>query len=296
MLKSLAWLPAPSEDQAVLVTMVSKTGSSYRQPGAHLLVFPDGQWHGMLSGGCIEEEVARVASSIFSDRKPCSLDIDTDRWMGCRGTLKLQMHLVGGLLPQLNQLAERRVFGQWLNTYCEQTSCCDSHDPLALLSQPLIPPIRVVVIGGGPDCLPLVQLVNAMDWQLDWICHPEQRETTTTPKPRRLHPQSSLADLRPDGRTAVIVMNHHFGRDAAYLEAFWSSSVAYLGLLGSRERANNILEQLFQRGLDPDRPLCSPAGLRLGGDGPTAVAISVISQIQQTMNSEPSNKSLVTQD
>jgi xanthine dehydrogenase accessory factor len=273
--------------------MVSKTGSSYRQPGAHLLVFPDGQWHGMLSGGCIEEEVARIASSIFSDRKPSSLDIDTDRWMGCRGTLKLQMHLVGGLLPQIQQLGADRIFGQWLNTYDDRTVCTNSHDPSALLSQPLLPPIKVVVIGGGPDCPPLVQLVKAMDWQLDWICHPEQRETSATSKPRRVHPQSCLADLRPDSRTAVIVMNHHFGRDTAFLEALWSSSVAYLGLLGSRERANNILEQLFQRGLDPDRPLHSPAGLRLGGDGPNAVAISVLSQIQQTMNTQPTNESLL---
>ncbi|HEY0307608.1 MAG TPA: XdhC family protein [Acidobacteriaceae bacterium] len=46
---------------AVLVTLTGTSGSSYRRPGAHVLLFEDGQHAGTISGGCLEAEVARKA-------------------------------------------------------------------------------------------------------------------------------------------------------------------------------------------------------------------------------------------
>ncbi|MDR3735132.1 MAG: XdhC family protein [Acidobacteriaceae bacterium] len=46
---------------AVLVTLTSTSGSSYRRPGAHVLLFEDGRHAGTISGGCLEAEVARKA-------------------------------------------------------------------------------------------------------------------------------------------------------------------------------------------------------------------------------------------
>jgi len=45
----------------VLVTLVHAEGSSYRRPGAHLLIGADGECAGMISGGCLESEVVRRA-------------------------------------------------------------------------------------------------------------------------------------------------------------------------------------------------------------------------------------------
>jgi xanthine/CO dehydrogenase XdhC/CoxF family maturation factor len=47
---------------AVLVTLIHAEGSSYRRPGAHLLIGPDGDHSGTISGGCLEAEVVRKAS------------------------------------------------------------------------------------------------------------------------------------------------------------------------------------------------------------------------------------------
>jgi xanthine/CO dehydrogenase XdhC/CoxF family maturation factor len=46
---------------AVLVTLIHAEGSSYRRPGAHLLIGPDGEHSGNISGGCLEAEVVRKA-------------------------------------------------------------------------------------------------------------------------------------------------------------------------------------------------------------------------------------------
>jgi xanthine/CO dehydrogenase XdhC/CoxF family maturation factor len=46
----------------VLVTLVHVDGSSYRRPGAHLLIGIDGNHAGTISGGCLEAEVVRKAA------------------------------------------------------------------------------------------------------------------------------------------------------------------------------------------------------------------------------------------
>jgi xanthine dehydrogenase accessory factor len=45
----------------VLATVVSVEGSSYRKPGARMLIAQDGRRAGTVSGGCLEAEVARRA-------------------------------------------------------------------------------------------------------------------------------------------------------------------------------------------------------------------------------------------
>jgi xanthine/CO dehydrogenase XdhC/CoxF family maturation factor len=47
----------------VLVTLVRLEGSSYRRPGAHLLIGANGaEYAGTISGGCLEAEVVRKAA------------------------------------------------------------------------------------------------------------------------------------------------------------------------------------------------------------------------------------------
>src|SRR5271154_2448571 len=47
---------------AVLVTLVRAEGSSYRRPGARLLLGARGEYAGTISGGCLEAEVLRKAT------------------------------------------------------------------------------------------------------------------------------------------------------------------------------------------------------------------------------------------
>jgi xanthine/CO dehydrogenase XdhC/CoxF family maturation factor len=56
-----------SEGRGVLMTLVQVTGSSYRRPGAHLLVAGSGAYCGSVSGGCLEAEVLRKAEWLVRD-------------------------------------------------------------------------------------------------------------------------------------------------------------------------------------------------------------------------------------
>lgn len=51
-------IPAES---VILATLVAVQGSSYRQPGARMWIWPDASFRGTLSGGCLERDIAREA-------------------------------------------------------------------------------------------------------------------------------------------------------------------------------------------------------------------------------------------
>ena len=66
------------QDEALaLATLVRATGSSYRRPGARMLVSADGTTVGSLSAGCLEEEVAARALRVIRDREPTLMSFDT---------------------------------------------------------------------------------------------------------------------------------------------------------------------------------------------------------------------------
>jgi xanthine/CO dehydrogenase XdhC/CoxF family maturation factor len=47
--------------EAVLATVVRVEGSAYRRPGARMLLLDDGRRVGSVSGGCLEDDLARKA-------------------------------------------------------------------------------------------------------------------------------------------------------------------------------------------------------------------------------------------
>jgi xanthine dehydrogenase accessory factor len=50
---------------AVLATVVSVEGSAYRRPGARMLIFTNGGTSGMVSGGCLETDLAERAQDVL---------------------------------------------------------------------------------------------------------------------------------------------------------------------------------------------------------------------------------------
>ena len=72
-----------------LATLVRARGSSYRRPGARMLIASDGSTVGTLSGGCLEEEVARRAQDVIATGKPLLLSFDTRLRYGCHGSIDI---------------------------------------------------------------------------------------------------------------------------------------------------------------------------------------------------------------
>lgn len=81
--------------KAALATVVQVRGSSYRSPGARMLITDDGRWVGSISGGCLEGDALRKARQVMNDQKPITVTYDTNEEsnqnlginLGCNGII-----------------------------------------------------------------------------------------------------------------------------------------------------------------------------------------------------------------
>lgn len=62
---------------AALATVVAVGGSSYRRPGARMLIAADGRTWGGISGGCLERDVARRGRGVIETGEPVLCRYDT---------------------------------------------------------------------------------------------------------------------------------------------------------------------------------------------------------------------------
>ncbi len=83
--------------QTALATVVHVEGSSYRRPGARMLITTDGQLTGAISGGCLEGDALRKASLVMIEKKTMLVTYDTNdeddaklgMGLGCNGIIQV---------------------------------------------------------------------------------------------------------------------------------------------------------------------------------------------------------------
>jgi xanthine/CO dehydrogenase XdhC/CoxF family maturation factor len=88
---------APGSGGTVLVTVVDVRGSSYRLPGARMLVGETGEMLGTVSGGCLEADVLERAdrvrrsgtAEVFTYDTTAQEDSVFSLNMGCRGVIRI---------------------------------------------------------------------------------------------------------------------------------------------------------------------------------------------------------------
>lgn len=82
---------------AALATLVKVKGSTYRRPGARMLMTSDGWMVGSISGGCLESDVFEHAQRVIDSGKPIVVQYDTTSdedivWglgLGCKGMVNI---------------------------------------------------------------------------------------------------------------------------------------------------------------------------------------------------------------
>jgi xanthine dehydrogenase accessory factor len=268
-----------------LATLVQTEGSTYRKPGARLLVDSNGRTLGVLSGGCLEEEIARHGEKVIDDASPVLLSFDTKLLYGCDGQLKIFVEPLPAAGPNGNLITE---IGRLLSNreVCRVRTCFEGDtlgsnvlpvDALVaerrgVLIDTVSPPIRLLLFGTGPEIEPITQLAGNLEWVIERFDHP-----------------SELAeDFRPDGQTAALVMNHNFGRDLLALDRLLPRQLRYIGLLGPRKRHAELLARLSEyRPLDFEsevRNLHAPAGLDIGSEAPEEIALSIVSEVAAVLS------------
>lgn len=296
-------------DPAALAVVVDTEGSTYVGAGAMALFGALEGQVGWLSGGCLEPEIEKRARSAAAETRIEWMDIDTrddedligGSALGCRGRLRL------ALLPLANLQGWPGIVQAWrqgrgslrLSVSTTGDVCAgvgglerqwraDSEQPDELHASPrtwdlTVPaPPAVLVFGAGPETPILLPLLRSLGWM-----------TTLVERRARWLGEAHHADalleaclpaaLSMSGQPfdAALVMNHNFEMDREALLALAESQVPFVGLLGPHRRRDDLFRVLPPAARQALLPrLRSPIGLKLGGQGPEAIALSIAAQLQ----------------
>jgi xanthine dehydrogenase accessory factor len=110
-------------EKTALATVVGSAGSTYRRPGARLVLSESGELIGNISGGCLDNDIRQVAATVMAGEGPKLVDFDLTAddeaiwgWgLGCNGALEVfveptdrAFEVTGALQAALK---ERRTIG-----------------------------------------------------------------------------------------------------------------------------------------------------------------------------------------
>ena len=94
------------DEPSVLATVVRVLGSAYRGVGARCLIDREGRAMGLVSGGCLEADIARQAWRLTETGDPALIRYDSanpsGEWtfgLGCRGTVDILLERIEGPKP-----------------------------------------------------------------------------------------------------------------------------------------------------------------------------------------------------
>lgn len=289
--------------RAALATVVRIEGSSYRRPGAKLLIEESGATLGGVSGGCLEADVRETALEVIRDDAPRLRHYETGQdentvWglgLGCNGTVDVFVQpatcpaflavasRVGRLLDGQAPFAATTIVGGAADvgtvTAAERTDAVTAFDGRSF-TEAYVPPARLVVVGAGDDAMPLVQLATTVGFRVVVVDH----------RPAYLHANRfpgafKLVEARPDRPTEElalasdcfgVVMTHSLEHDRAWLGRLLNSAVSYVGVLGPRTRTEAMLEDLGARSATR---VYGPVGVDVGADGPEQIAVSILAEV-----------------
>ena len=131
--------------RAALATVVSVEGSSYRRPGARMLITESGETTGVLSGGCLERDVCERAQKVMRTGEPAVVRYDTTSkddivWglgLGCNGIVHVLIEPatsnVAGVMQLLSECAEGDSAGAIATVFHADGDCATPIGARALL-------------------------------------------------------------------------------------------------------------------------------------------------------------------
>jgi xanthine/CO dehydrogenase XdhC/CoxF family maturation factor len=306
-------LLAPGAGDSVLATLATVEGSSYRRPGARLLVTADGTRIGSISGGCLEEDVLVRAQQVAATGRAEAVVYDTTTendlvWgvgLGCHGIVRVVLEKLpprpawAAVLAEnfsarhLTELAVIHRAGDpaQLGTRLAATLPAVRESSVEVFHHTVAPPTALFIFGAGDDAQPLARFASELGWQVT-IADPRAAFATAERFPTAgtfvVAPSPELATrAAPDAESLAVVMTHHYVHDVPLLRTLLARPLAYLGLLGPKKRAEKILADLAADGLAVTPAmrarLHAPVGLDLGAETPTQVALAILAEMQAAL-------------
>ena len=338
-----------------LATIVNTKGSTYRRTGARMLVTKEGEITGMVSAGCLEQDIfhhiQQKIEAVDSSFQPflITYDITTNEdisWgfgLGCDGVVqilveslednafnpmtfiskclqgqqigvlatifqvegdinvqlgtKLMMYGDGSITHNFTEMdLYRKVATDAQKVINTKQSAIHQYSvssgKVQIFIEAIQPPTPLVIFGAGRDAIPLAQFAKALGWNLT-IVDCRSLEATANrfsiadqviPTRREILSQQ----ITPTIDTVAVIMTHNYYDDLEILKLLLPSPALYVGLLGSRNRTQRLLQELRLQQttytIEQLRRLHAPIGLDIGAETPEEIAIAIVAEIQTQLS------------
>jgi xanthine dehydrogenase accessory factor len=334
-----------SDAPMVLATVIHTEGSTYSKAGRHILIRTSGEHEGLLSGGCLEGDLAEHARTVFTSGTPLSITYDMrdtadDLWgigLGCNGMMQILLQRLSadnnwqpftaiaeamarttastGILvttSDTDELQPGACFihdgsGHWQDAGTTLFKALEKQGPstelpatiahntptgsCTLLHWRIQPWPRILLLGAGPDALPVVQLARILGWEITVADHRlhyiESGQFDAADTLQLVDPAKIIQQLPLELYSAIVVMSHHIDTDRTYLQQLSDNvitRICYIGILGPAARRAKLLSELGISDTDFANRLHGPVGLDIGSDSPETIALSLISEIQSVLS------------
>jgi xanthine/CO dehydrogenase XdhC/CoxF family maturation factor len=186
--------------------------------------------------------------------------------------------------PIATRLAEatRRASGSAHSTWFEATA-----EGVRAFIAPLILPPRILVLGGGPDAIPVVELAGILGWHVTVVDHRgAYADAARFPRAREViesRPEALQTAVDVQAFAAAIVMSHHLVSDLGYLRQLADCELPYVGLLGPPARRERLLSDLGPAAAQLRSRLHAPIGLDIGARTPEAIALAIVAEVHAAL-------------
>jgi xanthine dehydrogenase accessory factor len=316
-----------------LGVLVDTAGSTYRKPGAMILIAADGDYAGLISGGCLEGDLREHARAVIDTGTASTLRYDMRStedllWglgLGCEGAMQILLLRAGpdndwqpltrlaraleaheatavGVVVQSSQpdlppgslalpktssvhpaLAAAPVQEALTHAAAQGRSAWLQQDAYRLFVLPLTLPPRILLLGAGPDTVPVVDFAARLGWKVTLVdhraayavpAHFPAAESVLLARPEELAHALAL-----DSFSGAVVMSHHLPSDLAYLGTLARTAIPYVGLLGPASRRDRLLADLGADAEALKARLHAPVGLPLGGRNPESIALAIVAEL-----------------
>jgi len=243
------------------VTVISADGSTPREAGAKMLVYPDGAIEGTVGGGSIEAMTIKQAVECLKK--------------GAGGKFVFDLKPKGN--TGMICMGKMEVFVDVFKN-----------------------PFKVLILGGGHVGLKIAEACRLAGYPYSVADdRPEFANSERFPGALSVinappHKAVELAGADKDTYAVIVTRGHALDREC--LEAVMKTPAPYIGMIGSGDKVREIFRLLEKNKLYPlkDPRVHSPVGLNLGGKAPGEIAISVLAEIMKTYYKRDGSQMSVT--
>ena len=234
----------------VLATVIESAGSTPQKPGSKMVVLGDGSLRGTVGGGAIEHQIIDAARALLEapeQTRVIETHLTHELGMCCGGRMKVFLEKHGA-------------------------------------------PPRLTVFGAGHVAKELAALAHKVGFRVTVVdARSEWASSERFPGCEVLlkDPADHAREVTGGAHEYFCVTTHDHPLDQAVVEALLNKPSAYLGVIGSRRKAERFRMRIKATGAEDaalDR-IRSPVGVAIGALTPEEIAVSIVGELIQVRRS-----------